>query len=134
MAEKERRGPFYLITGLILGMILGAFYGWIISPVSYFDISPQSLHEDFKVQYFVMTGLAYDADHDVGRAYHRIGEMMNPVEDSSLREYLSRVEERPDLAEDYETLRRFVNDLSAYIQSGQAEPIPTHAAGKGKDR
>jgi hypothetical protein len=69
---SERRGPWYLITGVILGIIAGILYGWLASPVSYFDTSPRTLRVDFKDQYRVVIALAYQADDDFGRAKARL--------------------------------------------------------------
>lgn len=121
MAEKEHRGPLYLVTGLILGILLGVFYGWVISPVNYFDITPKSLHTDYKKEYFLLTGLAYKADDDAGRAYARMREMMDPVDINALRGMLEEIEQDPDTAANYDDMRTFVNALEGYISSGSAQ-------------
>lgn len=69
---QERRGPWFLITGLILGIGLGIFYSWVISPLKYVDTAPFSLRADFKDQYRSMVALAFAADGDAGRAQVRL--------------------------------------------------------------
>jgi hypothetical protein len=69
---QDRRGPWFLITGLILGIGLGVFYSWAISPLKYVDTAPFSLRADFKDQYRSMVALAYAADGDSGRARVRL--------------------------------------------------------------
>lgn len=122
MAEKEKRGPFYLLTGLVIGILFGLFYGWVISPIHYFDITPVSLHEDFKKDYFLLVGQAYKADNDIGRAYARIREMMNPVDIDKLRGMTEEIETNPETTGNYEDMRRFVNDLESYINGGSVQP------------
>ena len=68
----ERRGPWYLITGLILGAAAGLLYAWLINPVHYVATSPASLRADFKDSYRLMIALAYTADGDIGRATSRL--------------------------------------------------------------
>jgi len=69
---KPQRGPWYLLTGFILGLFLGLIYAWVISPVSYIDTPPASLRPDFKDQYRTMIALAYSADKDLSRARARL--------------------------------------------------------------
>lgn len=70
--REDRRGPWYLITGLILGMALGMAYAWLVSPVAYTDNPPLSLRADYKDQYRVLIALAYASNGDLGRARARL--------------------------------------------------------------
>ena len=70
--RDENRGPWYLLTGLILGIALGLAYAWIIQPVEYVDTSPASLRSDFKDQYRALIAAAYLANGDLLRARARL--------------------------------------------------------------
>jgi hypothetical protein len=69
---SEERGPWYLLTGLILGAAIGLVYAWLISPHNYADTSPASLQVEFKAQYRAMIALAYMADGNLARAQARL--------------------------------------------------------------
>ena len=69
---EQRRGPWYLFTGLILGAAAGLIYAWLISPVRYIETAPSSLRADFKDNYRSMIAAAYAADGDIGRAESRL--------------------------------------------------------------
>jgi hypothetical protein len=69
---KENRGPWYLITGFVLGLILGVAYSWIVRPVQYVNTSPASLRADFKGQYRALIAAAYAANGDLVRARGRL--------------------------------------------------------------
>ncbi|MDP2975508.1 MAG: hypothetical protein Q8N45_04765, partial [Anaerolineales bacterium] len=72
-AEREpRRGPWYLLTGLLTGLALGLLVAWVISPVQYVDTAPASLRADFKDQYRSMIASAYLATGELGRAQSRL--------------------------------------------------------------
>ncbi|MDI6769990.1 MAG: hypothetical protein QMD04_09965 [Anaerolineales bacterium] len=72
-AEREpRRGHWYLLTGLLIGLTLGLLIAWVISPVQYVDTAPASLHADFKDQYRSMIASAYLATGELGRAQSRL--------------------------------------------------------------
>jgi hypothetical protein len=53
---------------LLLGAAAGLFYGWVINPIEYVDISPQSLRADYKADFVLMIAESYQVDHDPGLA------------------------------------------------------------------
>lgn len=70
---SENRGPWYLITGLILGIALGVGYAWMARPLRYIDTTPASLHSQFKAKYRTLIASAYIANGDLVRAKARLG-------------------------------------------------------------
>ena len=71
--HRDERGPWYLLTGLLIGIGLGLFYAWAVQPVQYFKTSPASLRPEFKEQYRALIALAYTANGDIVRARARLG-------------------------------------------------------------
>lgn len=128
MVENQRKSPLYLITGLILGLLLGIFYGWVINPTRYVDISPQSLLTEQKKQYMLLISQSYQANEDIGRSYARIKQMMDPVDMDQLRTMLLSMEMDNNYRDQFEVMRNFINDLDIYTQamrtSGQTPDIP----------
>jgi uncharacterized membrane protein YccC len=70
--NEDERGNWYLLTGVVLGIILGILFAWVISPVKYVDTAPESLKDEFKDQYRVLIASAYVANGDLVRAKARI--------------------------------------------------------------
>jgi hypothetical protein len=62
----------FIITALIAGVGFGLAYGWIIDPVDYFDLTPDTLRADFKADYVLMTAEAYRVEQDAGLAARRL--------------------------------------------------------------
>lgn len=69
---REGRGPWYLLTGFVLGAVLGLIYAWVIDPVEYVDASPTSLRDDFKNEYRALIAAAFVANGDLARAEARL--------------------------------------------------------------
>lgn len=68
---KSFRWIFVLLT-FIIGIGLGLAYGWLIDPVEYFDLTPDTLRADFKTDYVLMAAEAYRVEQDPGLAARRL--------------------------------------------------------------
>jgi hypothetical protein len=72
MSYDEPRGPWYLLTGIIIGIALGVLYSRYFQPVEYVDTTPASLRQDFKDQYRALIAAAYLSNGDLIRARARL--------------------------------------------------------------
>ena len=70
---NERRGPWYLLTGAVIGIALGLLIAWVVAPVQYVDATPATLRQDFKDEYRYMIAAAYSSDGNLPRARARLG-------------------------------------------------------------
>lgn len=70
--RRRERGPWYLLTGLVLGAVLGLAYAWMVQPVRYINTSPATLRTDFKDRYRALIASAYAANGDLVRARARL--------------------------------------------------------------
>ena len=68
---KSNRLIFILIA-LAVGIGMGLAYGWIIDPVDFFDLTPDTLRADYKADYVLMTAEAYRLEQDPGLAARRL--------------------------------------------------------------
>ncbi len=73
--QNEQRGNWYLLTGLVIGLVLGVLYSWVISPVKYIDTDPSSLAAQYKDEYRRVIALAYGANKNLERARERLALM-----------------------------------------------------------
>lgn len=75
------RWLYFLIT-VAAGLGIGLYYGWVVSPVEFYDTSPDTLRIDYKVDYMLMTAEAFARDGDVLLARRRMAMLgeENPVE------------------------------------------------------
>jgi len=68
----EERGPWYLLTGFVVGIILGLIYTWVLQPIEYVDTPPASLRQDFKDRYRALIAAAFMSNNDLVRAQARL--------------------------------------------------------------
>ena len=71
--------PVVLATvGLIAGLGIALFLGWIVWPVQYYDTEFPFLHPAYKFEYALMVGAAYELDGDWERAESRLASLEEP--------------------------------------------------------
>ena len=68
----EKKGAWYLLTGLVLGVILGLVYSYLINPVVYTHSVPASLDDHYKDIYRSTIAQVFVATHDFERAALRL--------------------------------------------------------------
>lgn len=79
---SQPRRPYYLLTGLVLGLLLGMLYARVINPPILVNLTPGRLNPADQDQYRLMIALAYQADGDLGRAEARLDLLgKNPMAD-----------------------------------------------------
>jgi hypothetical protein len=113
---SEKRGPWYLLTGVILGVALGMLVGWSIAPVEYVDTTPSTLRSDFKDQYRYMIAAAYSATGNLERARARL-ELLADVDSVKA---LGDQAQRMLAANTAQEVVRSVADLSQALQGSPA--------------
>ncbi len=117
---EGNRGNWYLLTGFILGLVLGLVYAWAISPVSEVDTHPHLLREDYKDIYRSMISQAYQANLNLPRAQARL----ELIGDSDPALALAAQAQR-FLAESGDNeMAKILANLSAALQIA-AGPLPT---------
>jgi hypothetical protein len=85
--KPDRRGSWYLLTGIVLGVAFGLVYSWLISPVRYVDAPPYALRADYKDDYRALVAFGYMYSHDLLRAEGRLAQLKddNPVQALALQ-------------------------------------------------
>ena len=62
----------FIVLALLAGIAAGLAYGWVIDPVDFYDLTPDTLRADYKADYVLMTAEAYHAEQDPGLAARRL--------------------------------------------------------------
>ena len=116
-ASGPKRGPWYLLTGLVLGVILGLFYAWLINPVVFERNTPAALDETGKDLYRGIIAQVYAATGDLERASLRLSELGDEDSARILGAQAQRL-----LAEGQVTEARALAMLAAALQEPQIPP------------
>jgi len=88
---REYRGSWYLITGLIIGLVLGFIYSKWVNPVQYESIDPSALSSENLKQYRSMIAWAYSANGDLVRAKARLSLLRDRYPDRALIEQAQQI-------------------------------------------
>lgn len=97
--------PIMAAVGLILGIVLGILYAYVINPVQYINGNIEQLRDDLKVDYLRMAIDSYALNQDAAQAeqrYNQLGENAST--------YLSDIEFNPSsqLVSDIDSFRSVV--------------------------
>ncbi|MBS1250550.1 MAG: hypothetical protein MAG431_02144 [Chloroflexi bacterium] len=106
------RGNWYLLTAIVLGLSMGLFYAWSISPAGLEESHPHILRSDYKDVYRAMIASAYEANGDLARARSRLALLKEKDEAIVLAAQAQRI-----LAEggDYQEARALADLSSALL-------------------
>lgn len=77
--QRRSRGPWYLLTGLLIGLGLGLLTSWIIFPIKYVDTAPEILALEYKDVYRIRIAESFRANGDIGRTRQRLA-LLNDLE------------------------------------------------------
>lgn len=118
-AMSDNRGPWFILTGLLIGIGIGIGVAWGMPQAQPVDTSPASLRYDFKDEYRYMIAAAYTVSGDLGRARARLAVLGDEDPLLALGGQAQRM-----LAQNSSIDRvRILANLSEAIQS-QPEPPP----------
>jgi hypothetical protein len=116
----DRRPPIFLLTGLVIGVVLGLVYAWVLRPVESVETNPSTLSDGYKNAYREIIAEAYIANGDLGRAKARLNLLgdEDPVRALTVQAQLTLGEEGS------ETIAQALGILAAKL-AGETGPLPT---------
>lgn len=103
--------PIMAAAGLIVGIVLGLLYGWVISPVKFVDGNIEQLRDDLKVEYLRMAIDSYALNQDAALAEARYGQL-----GEGASTYLSDIEFNPS--------SQLISDIDSFRVVVEMSTIP----------
>lgn len=113
--EEKRQPPYYMLTGLLLGLALGFVLTMVILPVQYTNVPPETLNNTDKDRYRLMIALSFRANQDLGRATARLG----LLRDDDISGQLIQQSRRSETKSDAQVLL----NLAQAIQNPLVQPV-----------
>ena len=107
----------FLVTGLVVGLLLGLVYTWGIAPVEFVNTHPALLRTDYRWTWVRLAALSYAADGDLARARARL-DMLEQEDVAGAIE---------DLIEEYAAAGRPADTLRSLTTLAQALDVRTPA-------
>ena len=62
----------WIFIALAAGIGLGLLYGWVIDPIKFVDLTPDTLRADYRADYILMVAEAYQTEKDADLAARRL--------------------------------------------------------------
>jgi len=122
---REERGPWYLLTGLVIGIVLGLLYAWIVSPIEYVDTTPNTLRADYQDHYRLTIAIAFQSTGDLARAQARLNLLGDDDSALALAEQAQRHRGEGGTADEAQALANLAAILGQAPPPFTASPAPT---------
>jgi hypothetical protein len=58
----------FFVISIAIGIGLGLYYGWVVSPIQYIDTTPTTLRADFRADYTLMVAETFQRDKNIENA------------------------------------------------------------------
>lgn len=119
--NENQRGSWYLLTGLLIGLILGLSYSLRVHPVQYIEAAPAALEKEYKEQYRAMIAMAFLANGDLVRARARLDLLGDQDIYQALSEQAQQTLAQNDQSEEARALGILAIELGKTREVGESE-------------
>jgi hypothetical protein len=102
------------LAAILLGAAAGLFYGWVVNPVEYVEITPRSLRVDYKTDYVLMVAEGYQVDRDISLAVERLAELSSSAPGEIVTSALNYALQNNYSPQDLALLQSLGTDLSTW--------------------
>jgi hypothetical protein len=106
--------PILVFLTLCIGIGLGLAYGWVVDPVEYFDLTPDTLRADYKTDFVLMVAEAYRLEQDPGTAARRLAIFGTQSPSAIAAEALEHARTNGSPDEDIAALQELVTAMQAW--------------------
>ena len=134
---NQRRGPWYLLTGLLLGFLAGLIYTSWIAPVRLINTEPKILSSTAKDEYRRLIALAYASNKDLGRASARLSLLGDEIPTTALLDTSTRLRKKNAPLAAVQALENLARDLQTghkQIEKSQPSLTPTSQPDQEKEK
>lgn len=112
----------YFAIAILVGLALGLYYGWELSPVRLVDTAPDILREDYKADYVLMVAEIYQSDGNPEAALQRLNFFAETNPLGAIRDALRFGLDNGYTTEDLAMLNTFNEALRGYAPDPDLSP------------
>jgi hypothetical protein len=113
---------FWFLVAIILGLVGGMYYGWILNPVKYVNTTPDSLRYDYKADYALMVAEVYQNEQNLTLAARRLSLIGSEPPGRQVQRAIAAGREIGYSSQDLDLLEKLSFDLQTW------SPDPAEAA------
>ncbi len=122
--SERKQGSWYLLTGFILGLLIGLVYTLLINPVIYIHSTPASLQEEDKDGYRSLIAQVYAVTSDLERAQLRLALLEDDHPVYALGAQAQRCAAEGNITE-AQALALLASALQSAFPTATTKPVPT---------
>jgi hypothetical protein len=111
-----------LLIAIIIGLGIGLYYGWVVSPVEYVDNSPDSLSADYRTDYVLMVAETFQLKQDPALAARQLGMFGSRKPAEIAAEALAYATQLNYASDDLQKMQALMLALQAYPSGGGQLP------------
>jgi len=108
----SKQGYYYLISGLVFGVILGLIFSLGFAPLRYTDADVAMLDESSKKEYRILVAMTYIAENDLGRAKERLHLLEGDNDMIDLQTQAAQMKGDNGLTVEWQAMEQLLFDLS----------------------
>ena len=112
----------YFLLVIAIGLGIGLYFGWVVSPINYIDTNPSTLRSDFKTDFTLMVAETYGRDGDIEKAAKSLTSLGNQPPAQIVSAALVFAQQNNFYGEDINLLTRLNTALKTWKQPGGAQP------------
>ncbi len=123
---SPKRWSFFLLS-IIVGIGIGLYYGWVLSPVQYVDTTPPTLRVDFRTDYTLMVAETYQAGGTLDNAARQLAILGSQPPAQIVTSALIFAQQHQYAPADISLLQNLSVALQVWKPGGDANPLPTNS-------
>ena len=102
------------IIAILIGIVLGLLFGWVVNPIDYTQTAPDTLRVDFKTDYVLMIAEAFHSDGDMALAVHRLAVLGDKSPEGRVLQTIIFAEQAGYIDADLDMMRNLSDELQIF--------------------
>jgi hypothetical protein len=102
------------VCAIVVGAVGGLYYGWVLDPIEYIDITPASLRVDYRSDYVLMVAEIYRVDESMPDTISRLSWISEKPAEELIKEAIDFGQQQGYSKTDLEAFRYLQQGLQAW--------------------